>query len=157
LRAWAEGAPSDLDLVVIGDGPERSRLEAAAPARVRFLGRLEPSAVRQRMLAARALLFPTRWYEGQPIVLLEAFAAGLPVVGTDIGGVTEMLRPTPEWLVSPEVDSWSKVFELLGSGGAVDAAGSALRRSYEQCFTPEIGLELLEDAYLRARTEPTSG
>ena len=63
IAAW-RAVTKDLRLVVIGDGPERARLEAMAPDGVEFAGLLPAAAVGERMRSARALVFPSRWYEG---------------------------------------------------------------------------------------------
>jgi glycosyltransferase involved in cell wall biosynthesis len=85
----------DCDLVLVGQGPLRPRLEQQAASaglaeRVHFLGwHAEPGCV----LAASALLvLPSRW-EGMPNVVLEAMAAALPVVSTRAEGVLELLGP----------------------------------------------------------------
>jgi glycosyltransferase involved in cell wall biosynthesis len=81
-------------LVIVGDGPERGRLEAAAGSlglveRIVFAG--QSSDVRPYYRAADALALPSH-SEGSPYVLLEAMAAGLPIVGTAVGGVPEMVE-----------------------------------------------------------------
>lgn len=81
-------------LVVVGDGPERGRLEGAARSlglseRVHFTGQLND--VRAFYAAADVLVLPSH-SEGSPYVLLEAMAARLPVVATMVGGVPEMVE-----------------------------------------------------------------
>ncbi|HLZ70146.1 MAG TPA: glycosyltransferase [Dehalococcoidia bacterium] len=74
-------------LVVIGDGPERARLERLAGPNVRFLGWQPDSAVRRHLQRARALIFPGE--EDFGIVPVEAQAAGCPVIAYARGGALE--------------------------------------------------------------------
>ena len=91
-------------LVIVGDGPERGRLEEAVASlglvdRVTFIGQV--SDVRPYYAAADALVLPSHT-EGSPYVLLEAMAAGLPVVATAVGGIPEMVEDeTSALLVAP--------------------------------------------------------
>jgi glycosyltransferase involved in cell wall biosynthesis len=81
-----------LKLIIVGDGPERARLEKAASqerlsTRVLFIGHVENSAPYYAI--ADALALPSH-SEGSPNVLLEAMAHGVPVVATNVGGVPEI-------------------------------------------------------------------
>ena len=80
-----------LPLVVIGDGPERRRLERHAPDNVLFLGWLSDQEVQRHMEGARALIFAAD--EDFGIVPVEAQACGTPVIAYGRGGVTESVVP----------------------------------------------------------------
>ena len=84
---------------VFGDGPLRSRLAQAAPPNCAFLS-ANPDA-RACMTAFDALLLPSR-REGCPLVAIEAFAAGTPVVGFDVPGVRDALATWGEGILVPE-------------------------------------------------------
>ena len=92
IKAVAQLA--DVMLVVAGDGPERAELERlagrAAPGRVRFLGQTDDPL---RVLNAADGLVLTSDSEGVPGVLIEAGLAGLPVVATDVGWVSDVVVP----------------------------------------------------------------
>jgi glycosyltransferase involved in cell wall biosynthesis len=93
-RLAGRGVPWELR--VVGDGPERGSLEAMAERfgirdRVRFLGPLAPSRV-QAELETAAVLVVSSFMEGIPVVLMEAMAAGVPVVATNVGGVHELVE-----------------------------------------------------------------
>ncbi|GAB7033350.1 glycosyltransferase [Streptomyces sp. NPDC021749] len=102
LRAWpaVRTAVPDAVLVLIGDGPDRARLRAGAPAGVRFAGAAEDTVPWYR--AADLAVLPSRW-EGMALAPLEAMACGRPVVVTDVGGAREALPPgaAPHCLVPP--------------------------------------------------------
>jgi glycosyltransferase involved in cell wall biosynthesis len=87
--------PPDLSikLIIVGDGPERSRLEAAVESidgkgRVLFTGQV--TEVQPFYAMADVFALPSH-SEGSPNVLLEAMAANLPIVATTVGGVPEMV------------------------------------------------------------------
>lgn len=83
-------------LVVVGDGPERKNLEALArqlgvDQRVYFAGQIPRAEVPAYLRACDLFVLNSR-YEGLPHTVLEALAAGLPVVATAVGGTPEILR-----------------------------------------------------------------
>lgn len=80
-------------LLLIGDGPLRSRLEAKlsnspVASQIQLLGYRSDALT--LLSKAKALLFPSRW-EGMPNVVMEAMALGLPLITTPVDGITELL------------------------------------------------------------------
>jgi glycosyltransferase involved in cell wall biosynthesis len=104
LRALADGGPSleRVDLDLVGDGPLRQPLERLVRSlrlqdRVRFHGPLPEPAVTDLLEGADLFVLPSVIapdgnMEGLPVVLIEALAAGVPVVATRISGVPELIR-----------------------------------------------------------------
>ena len=91
----AQRIPSGVILRIIGDGPERKRLETLAQAldiseRVEFVGQVPPTEIQQNLDWADIFVFASE-SEGRPNVILEAMAAGLPIVAADIPGTKELL------------------------------------------------------------------
>ena len=94
----------DAQLLIIGDGPGRSALEAlarsVAPGRVEFRGNMSQAELRYGYAAGDLLALPSM-REGWPNVVLEAIACGTPVAASPVGGVPEILREgAPARLVS---------------------------------------------------------
>jgi glycosyltransferase involved in cell wall biosynthesis len=107
IRAIAQLARSRPALAIAGDGPLLGALEAlAARLRIdppiRFLGRR--TDVPELLSAADGLALSSAW-EGSPNVVLEAMAAAVPVVATDVGGVSELVRSGETGFVVPPRDS----------------------------------------------------
>jgi glycosyltransferase involved in cell wall biosynthesis len=89
--ARAAGVP----LVIAGAGPDEPRLRAlAGGADVRFAGRLAPEALARLRRRAAVALAPSLWEEPCPYSVLEALAAGVPVLASDRGGLPEMVGGT---------------------------------------------------------------
>jgi glycosyltransferase involved in cell wall biosynthesis len=108
-----DALPPGLDLVVAGDGPMRAAWQASAPSGVRFVGEVRGAARADLLAAADLFVLPSHPLpdgrtEGTPTVLLEAMAAGLPIVATRTGGVPDVLTDGRDALL-------------------VDAAGPSLR------------------------------
>ncbi|NND74100.1 MAG: glycosyltransferase family 4 protein [Ilumatobacter sp.] len=151
LRAWEHvnraGGPDDIELAIIGDGPLADELREGAPRGVRFDGWLPRDDVIARMLRARAFVFPSAWYEPFGMVLLEALAAGLPIIVTAASEAPK-ITGAPESLVVPIGDERALAGAISSlSDAAVDEIGAANRDRYEAMYTPQVGLRLLEELY----------
>ncbi len=100
---------NDLDLQIIGEGPERGALEAQIAAlgignSVGLVGELTPGDVRRELAASDVFAMPS-FNEGLPISIMEAMAVGVPVVTTWIAGIPELAREGNTALTVPPADA----------------------------------------------------
>jgi glycosyltransferase involved in cell wall biosynthesis len=106
LQALCDVPEARVELV--GDGPERPRLERRAAelhldGRVRFVGSLDRREVLSHLAGARAAVLPSAW-ENLPHAAVEALAVGTPVVATAVGGVPEVVHDGENGLLVPPRD-----------------------------------------------------
>ena len=128
-------------LVIVGDGPERGALEALAGSlgiagRIEFAGHQpDPSRFYGRF-DVFALSSDT---EQMPLSVLEAMAAGLPVVATEVGDVRAMIAPAnTRWLCGRDDRALAAMLaDALGDPVARDVIGAANRGKAEQEYTQE--------------------
>jgi glycosyltransferase involved in cell wall biosynthesis len=151
---------------VAGDGPEEDRLRAASgrhPA-LQPLGRLDRATVLAQLAAARALVFPSLWYEGLPMTLLEAFAVGVPVVAARIGaagsivedGVTGLTYEPGDAVALADRLAWAQAHPA-----EMAAFGRTARERFEARYTAEAShrrlLEIYDRALARAASRTPAG
>lgn len=134
-------------LTLVGDGPERQRLETQAGQLgigelVRFTGGLDRAGVRDELWRADVLVHPSR-YETFGVVLVEAMACGLPVIATRSGG--------PEWVVEPvagelvgvdDVAALSISIGRIASGQRTYDAANIRKRAVERFGAQRVSGEL---------------
>ena len=148
MLAWKKARPRNLRLVVIGDGPLRAEIEASRPSGVEMIGWASRESVHEHLLSARALVFPSVWYETFGMVLIEAMAASLPIVASDIGGIPWVLSDDRELAPPGDTDAWAgRLRELDEDSFPVDDTGTGNRDRFEQHFSTKQGLQNLERLY----------
>lgn len=114
----AVSAVPDAELIVAGRGSIERDLRAEAVKlgvanRVRFVGRLDPTALAEAMSASDALLFPTRRHEGLPMIILEAAANGLPVIASPRARVPFDLGPSQGRITSGTAQAFTDAIQSL--------------------------------------------
>ena len=143
--AWREvvGSHPGAVLSIVGDGSRRAvveRLLADLPGRVEHHPRLPPAEVAAELDAARALALPS-WPEGLGRVLLEAFARGRPVVGTNGGGIPDVVTDGVDGILIPRADTAALTAALrrvLDDRELCVRLGAAARETYGRWHqTPE--------------------
>jgi len=144
-------------LRIAGEGPDGDRLrrlaDDLAPGRVVFHGRLSGADTVALLRSAAVVAVPSRWYENQPMVVLEAMALGVPVVASDIGGLPELVEDgVTGTLVRPDDDDAlaAALAALLAAPDQGLAMGRAARAEVASGHSPQIHLERLDEVYREA-------
>ena len=154
----------DLKLTVVGDGPERQAFEQHAKAigiesRIDFVGFQSQGEVRDRLNETDLFVLPS-FAEGVPVVLIEAMAAGVPVVTTRIAGVAELVDDGKSGRLVPPGDGHAlarAIDELLIEPDERNVFGHAGRAKVQAEFsiTKESDwLRTVMTSALNGRVEP---
>lgn len=139
VRAVASCEPGSIRLLIAGDGPERPRLVSEI-ARLGLDGAVELLGTRgdvHELLAAADVFVLSSESEGMPMSVLEAMAAGLPVVASAVGGVPEVVRDGETGALVPPRDpaALAEAIRLLVADPALrQRFGDAGRRRVEREF-----------------------
>jgi len=121
-------------LAIAGDGPMmpglRALIEGGGGADdVRLLGLMQGDALARLVRGARAVVVPSEWYENAPLSLLEAQAAGKPVIGSRIGGIPELIDEGRTGWLFPAGDAPALAALLVAVRSAPDASLEAMGRA----------------------------
>lgn len=151
LKAW-QNLSEDVQLHIYGDGTYRPDCEKAAAERsnVHFYGFRPQQEIFADLSDAAALLFPSEWYEGFPMILAEVSAMGRPVVAANLGNHGDLVRQSGGgtlYTVGDEA-SFASALEDVVAHNAVYAQKA--KTFYEENLTPEKNYEKLCDIYERA-------
>ena len=141
-------------LLIIGDGPERARLERLVAgnglSHVQVLGPRWGSELIDLIRGARFSVVPSEWYENSPRSIVESFACGKPVIGADIGGIPEMVEDGETGLLYTPFSAEAlrqKIEYLLGHPAEVARMGRAARARAERDYSPRSHLARLLTVY----------
>ncbi|MFF7312166.1 glycosyltransferase [Streptomyces sp. NPDC008137] len=158
MAAWDEVAASGgvgVPLVIAGSGPLEPEVTAWAAGRddVRYVGLYDTAQCQKAIARAVAVVAPSTWLEAFGLVVVEAMAAGVPVVAAGHGAFVELVEDEVTGLLHRPGDTASLADRLrrITAGQARNQEmGRAARRRYEQGFSPAVGLERLVAGYRSA-------
>ncbi len=152
-----------LKFVLCGDGPDAKRFrEAVKLAGLRenvvMAGWMSQERLQEEMQRAQVFLHPseltdTQDQEGVPNAMLEAMAAGLPVVATTHGGIPEAVTDGVDGLLVPEKNPKelaAAILRLLGDADLLARLSEQANRSVTEKFGFEPAIDALEDCYAEA-------
>jgi glycosyltransferase involved in cell wall biosynthesis len=143
-----------LILKIIGDGPLKKqveqKLEDEKILNIELTGRKTATECMELLQSARFVLMPSVWYEGFPMVILEAFSSGKPVIASRLGALTELVDDGKTGLLfepgNPE-DLASKIKWMLDNEDACIQMGKNARKVFEEKYTAEKNYEMLMKIY----------
>jgi glycosyltransferase involved in cell wall biosynthesis len=135
--------------VVVGDGEERARLAAIAPATVEFHDAVPADRVGDYLARARALVVPSIWYEGSPRTITEAYAAGVPVIASRCGALPGVVADGVTGVLAEpgDAESWRAAVRRLLDDETSAQIGERAFGVWRSGYSPERGIVDLEDAY----------
>jgi glycosyltransferase involved in cell wall biosynthesis len=147
LLSAIEASASRLPLKVVGAGPLDAVVrERAKACHVEVLGALTRAQTIEQIKRARMLVFPSLWYECMPMVILEAFACGVPVVASRLGAMAEMIRHRENGLLFTPGDATDLQKQLdwaFANPDAMRALGKSGRADFEAHYSFAAGQRAL--------------
>jgi len=158
INAWRE--IPEIPLKIIGDGPLFDELHEKVishiKGQVEFLGRLSHDQVLDKMKKARVLIFPSEWYEPFGLSIIEAYACGLPVIGSRLGSMQNLILNGKTGLLfepgNPETLA-KNVMGLWNNEEKIMEMGKAASYEYEQKYTADHKYQSLITIYEKTITE----
>jgi len=96
----------EINLVIAGlvREPLASQLLKMLPPNAKYVGMKRGNELRRLLFESSAVVLPSLWYENQPFSIIESFAAGKPVITSDLGGMTELINNSKGGLLVPPGD-----------------------------------------------------
>lgn len=143
-------------LYVAGEGDFKSVLEIFIEknnlSNVRFLGHLNKPSLTKVIRDAMFVVLPSECYENAPLAVLESFAYGKPVIGSNIGGIPEMVIDGETGLLfgpGNENDLREKIAYFLNNPKKVAEMGKNARRKVEEEYNAELHYKSLMEIYYK--------
>lgn len=151
IDAFGSKELKGVKLKIIGDGPLKLKIVEAARENsdIEYLGKLPYAQTYVYMQKANALIFPSKWNEPFGRTIVESFAAGTPVIGAAVGGVTELIKPGINGLLfkgNDAKDLSSKVLDFIRSEFK-GLMNESAHQAFLESFTAETNLRNVLSIY----------
>jgi len=147
---------SNIRLLLLGDGPQRTELEMITEDsdlhNVEFLGQLDFQNLIRVVSCAKFYVLPSEVYENCPMAVLESMALGKPVIGSKIGGIPELIIDGEDGLLFETGNSnhlADKINWMIDNSKSCADMGINARRKIEQFYNPEIHYQAVSEQYSR--------
>jgi glycosyltransferase involved in cell wall biosynthesis len=155
LAAWKR-LSQPIPLFLLGEGPMREEIApqmgSSALPEASLVGGVSRDEVFEWMRGARFLVCPSHWFEGCPLVIVEAFACGVPVIATGHGPTAEMVdhgRTGLHVAAGDDADLAAKVEWAWSHPAEMQVMGEAARREFEAKYSAEQNYRQLLALYER--------
>ncbi|MFH2059640.1 MAG: glycosyltransferase family 4 protein [Pseudomonadota bacterium] len=141
-------------LIIIGTGPVKeqiiSRVASLGLKNIELVGFQTGDALNNYISNAMFSVIPSEWYENGPISLLESFACGRPVIGSDMGGIPEHITHGKDGLIFEarnSKDLANKINILLNDPDLLESMAKAARKKAEELYTKNKHLKTMIRLY----------
>jgi glycosyltransferase involved in cell wall biosynthesis len=153
LRAWEN---IDYPLLVVGDGPQKDLLLNNSNSNVIYKGKLDKNDVMELVSKAKFLVMASTWYEGLPMVLVEALSVGTPCIVPNLGGMASVIKDDICGLrYQPnDIDDMRKTVNRLIADQEIAARlAHGAYNEFTENYTPQKNYQQLIDIYQLAIQE----
>lgn len=149
VRDW----PPDESLLIVGDGPQRAEVEIDVKQRkeIEFLPSVNRHDFRALLAASQGLVFPSRWFEADPQVVVEAMSLGIPVVACHVNATAGIILRSGAGSVYSSRAELAQALRQVKSNHV--SMSKAAREEFSRRWTKELWLERITNVYRRVLGE----
>ena len=153
LEAWTSIKYSDL--IICGTGPEdkwcKDFIKKHKLSNVFMTGHISNKQTKDLIAESKALILPTQWYEGFPMTIVESFACGTPVIGSNIGNVGSLIKNG----VNGNTFQFNSVSSLIYAVNNLTDMCTSTKEYYNKHYTAEINYQILSKIYSESQFNNT--
>jgi glycosyltransferase involved in cell wall biosynthesis len=154
LKAWQN--LKNIPLKIVGDGPLYDNVLRASKKskNIEVLGYCPHNKVMELLKNARVLIFPSEWYEGLPMIIIEAFASGVPVLASKLGAMSEIINDKCTGLLFNLGDTYDladKVIKFWSNDEQANKMSKEARLEFESKYNADRNYQLIIDLYQKVR------
>lgn len=138
----------NLKFKVAGDGPLKEKIIAVP--NIEYLGQLKKNELLGFVQKTAALVFSSIWFEAMPMTILESFACGKPVIGSNLGAMAEIIEDSKTGLLfepGNANDLAEKILWAKNNPEKMREMGLNARKEFEEKYTADKNYEMLMDIY----------
>lgn len=152
LNAW-ENMPSYYKLHIYGDGNLKNYVEENCEKKenVKYLGFKSKKEIFNDLIGAKALIFPSNWYEGYPMIIAESYSIGIPVISSNIGNQKDIVinSRAGELFDFNNIDSFRKCID--NTIKKFDEYSFNAKKYYDKYLNEDYNYKKMEDIYDRVK------
>ena len=145
----------DVPFKVAGNNDRNPNLLKQAPANIKFIGQLNHESLKEFYAGAKMIVLPSKWYEGLPMVIVEAMLYEKPVISSDLGGLPEIVQhgSTGFLFQHDDVEDFAdKIETLWNDPNLCRRMGMTARKKAEKQYSPDAFYERFMNSYEIARS-----
>jgi glycosyltransferase involved in cell wall biosynthesis len=152
-------ANTNFQLLIYGYGPLEQKVRdfAALHQNITYKGALPHDDLFDELRKCSALIFPSIWFEGMPLTVIEAFSTGTPVIASNLGAMSTMIQDHYNGLhfeAGNPVDLAQKLaYWSACSENEKELYSQRARVAYEKNYTPQANIQRLESIYADVKSE----
>lgn len=153
VEAWKD-IDKNIELHVIGTGPEEEQIknfiEENNITNIKLLGFMQRDNAFKIIQKSRAIIVPSKWYEGFPMTIAESFSLGVPVIGSKIGNIESIIEHEKNGLLfeNSKKDNLKDVVECIFHNKELNQKlGNNAYQTFINYYTDEKNLEMLRKVY----------
>lgn len=135
----------ELTFAIVGEGPDSERLKAQhqKSSHIRFYGKQSHQNTIALLQKSKFLLFPSIWYEGMPMTIIESFSLGKPVIAHNFGAMKVMIRHNVNGLLYSSKEELDAILKNISQVNYVNLCDNAILE-FESKYCQRVGIKNLK-------------
>ena len=151
LNAWCQLEDKTIELLMYGTGPEQDWCEEFIKENhlnIKMMGYIDNDKIKDQLAESIDLIFPSKLYEGFPMVITEAFSVGTPVIASKIGNAKYIVDNGVNGILY-ETDNHMELANIVQYYGNIvtEEMCLAAKEKYKNCYSMESNYKILNDIY----------
>lgn len=135
----------ELTFAIVGEGPDykKLKLQYQKCLHIKFYGKQSHENTLALLQKSKFLLFPSIWYEGMPMTIIESFSLGKPIIAHNFGAMNAMIKHKLNGLLYSSNEELDDILNNFSQADYVSLSNNA-RKEFESNYSQRIGLENLK-------------